>query len=174
MMAKFVPFLSILLLLPLLTAGKRKESNLIGFHLQAGASDPNKNTTKLVVGSSTFNVRSSPEFTRRDVDGFYPFIAEDGTSFGTSFRLTKSARKRLQILSSIAPGRRLFTIIDNNPVDFVLIDGPINHGYITCWKGLNKKHIEQFKKAGYEQIEGQAGGTQTGNTDKPADPQDGQ
>ena len=74
-MAKIVPFLSILLLLPLLTAGKRRESSLIGFHLQAGASDPNKNTTKLVFGSTPVNVRISPEFTSRDIDGFYPFVA---------------------------------------------------------------------------------------------------
>ena len=170
-MAKIVPFLSILLLLPILTAGKRRESSLISFHLQAGASDPDKNTTKLVFGSTPVNVRISPEFTSRDIDGFYPFDAEDGTSLGTSFRLTKSAGKRLEILSSIALGRRLFTVIDNNPVDFVRIDGPIKHGYITCWKGLNKKHIEQFKKAGLEQIAAEVEEPWTDDADKPTDSQ---
>jgi len=167
-MAKIVPFLSLLLILPLLTAGKRREATLIGFHLQSAKSDPEKNTTKLVVGSGSYNVRSSPEFSRRDIDGFYPFLAKDGTTFGTSFRLTKSGRKRLQILSSIALGRRLFTVIDSDPVDFVLIDRPITHGYITCWKGLQRKHIEQFKKAGLEQIEIQSSEPPAENADRPA------
>ncbi len=156
-MLKIVPFLTLLLILPLLTAGKRRESTLIGFHLQSGASDPDKNTTKLISGGAHYMARISPEFNQRDINGFYPFLSEDGTTFGASFRLTKSARKRLQILSSIALGRRLFTVIDSNPIGFVLIDAPITHGYITCWKGLQRKHIEQFKKAGFEQIEIQPG-----------------
>lgn len=168
LMAKIVPFLTLLLILPFLTAGKRRESTLIGFHLQAGASDPDKNTTKLISGGAPYNARISPEFNQRDITGFYPFLSEDGTTFGTSFRLTKTARKRLQILSSIALGRRLFTVIDSNPIGFVLIDGPITHGYITCWKGLQRKHIEQFKEAGIEQIDIQSSGPSEKNTDRPA------
>ncbi len=152
-MAKIVPFLSLCLLVPLLTAGKRKESTLIGFHLQSEASDPGKNTTKLILGITGYQVRITPEFNQRDIDGFYPFLSEDGSTFGTSFRLTKAARNRLQILSTIALGRRLFTVINNKPMDFVLIDAPITHGYLTCWKGLQRAHIEQFKKAGFKQLE---------------------
>jgi hypothetical protein len=167
-MAKIVPFLSLLLILPLLTAGKRRESTMIGCHLQSGASDPDKNTTKLIFDGTPYNVRTSPEFNHRDINGFYPFPSEDGTTFGVSFRLTKTARKRLQILSTIALGRRLFTVIDSNPIDFVLIDAPITHGHITCWKGLQQKHFDQFKKAGFEQIDRQPGAPSTKNPDRPA------
>ncbi|MFP6873316.1 MAG: hypothetical protein VCA55_07365 [Verrucomicrobiales bacterium] len=155
-MAKIVPFLSLFLLLPLLTAGKRRESTLIGFHLQSGKSDPGKNTTKLMLGTTGYQVRTTPEFSQRDIDGFYPFLSEDGSTFGISFQLTKTARQRLQILSTIALGRRLFTVINNKPVDFVIIDGPIAHGYLTCWKGLQRQHVEQFKKAGFKQLEAQS------------------
>ena len=155
-MAKIVPFLSIFLLVPLLTAGKRRESTLIGFHLQSGESDPGKKTTQLVMDSTKYQVRTAQEFNQRDIDAFYPFPSEDGSTFGASFRLTKTARERLQILSTIALGRRLFVVINNKPMDFVLIDGPITHGYLTCWKGLQQQHIEQFKKAGFKQLEKQS------------------
>ena len=62
----------------------------------------------------------------------------------------------------------LFTVIDSNPIDFVLIDAPIAHGHITCWKGLQQKHFDQFKKAGFEQIDRQPGAPSTKNPDRPA------
>jgi hypothetical protein len=37
-------------------------------------------------------------------------------------------------------------------MDFVVIDGPISHGFLTCWKGFNEKHIERFKDAGLKLI----------------------
>ena len=172
-MAKIVPFLSLFLLVPLLTAGKRRESTLIGFHLQSGESDPGKNTTKLMLAGTGYQVRITPEFNQRDIDGFYPFLSEDGSTFGISFRLTKTARQRLHILSTIALGRRLFAVINNKPMDFVLIDAPITHGYLTCWKGLQQQHIEQFKKAGFKQLEEQSsspaekGATQPATSESP-------
>ena len=39
------------------------------------------------------------------------------------------------------------------PVDFVVIDGPIQHGHITCWKGFTEKSIGKFESLGLNLIE---------------------
>ena len=73
-----------------------------------------------------------------------------------SFKLKKKKIKELSTLSTVARGRRLVTVLGMEPVDFVVIDGPIEHGYITCWKGFTEKSIEKFKSLKIKLIEPQA------------------
>ena len=60
-----------------------------------------------------------------------------------SFKLKKN--QRISTLSTVARGRRLVTVLGMEPVDFVVIDGPIEHGYITCWKGFTKRVLKNLK-----------------------------
>ncbi len=151
------PALALALLLPLLVAGKRKESSVVGFHLEAGEADRIKHTTGVVVGTEQYRVRTKPEFNQRDIAGYYPFLASDGISFGTAFRLNEGAAKKLNALTTASAGRRLFTVVNTDTIGFVVIDGPVDDGYIVCWQGLNQKHLAQFEMSGFKKIEGRGG-----------------
>lgn len=151
MIKKFKLFLIFLLLL-FTTAAKRKDSGLIGFHLELAESESQKDSVKVNINAKVYQVLIKPAFNQKDIEGFYPFLTEKGESFGISFKLKKKASTKLQTLSTVATGRRLFTVFGTNPMDFVVIDGPISHGFLTCWKGFNEKHIERFKDAGLKLI----------------------
>ena len=151
MIKRFKLFLLFLLLL-FSIAAKRKDSGTIGFYLESAESEAQKDTVKVNINSQVHQVLIKPIFNQKDVEGFYPFLTEKGESFGISFKLKKKATTELQTLSTVATGRKIFTVFGNNPMDFVVIDGPISHGYLTCWKGFNEKHIERFKDAGLRLI----------------------
>ena len=133
-------------------AAKRRDSGTISFHLESAESESQKNTVKVNINSKVHQVLIKPIFKQKDIEGFYPFLTEKGESFGISFKLKKKAATELQTLSTVATGRKIFTVFGNDPIDFVVIDGPISHGYLTCWKGFNEKHIERFKDAGLQLI----------------------
>ena len=151
MIKKFKLFLLFLLLL-FLTAAKRKDSGLMSFHLESAGSESQKDTVKVNIDAKVYQVLIKPAFNQKDIEGFYPFLTEKGESFGISFKLKKKAATKLQTLSTVATRRKIFTVFGNDPIDFVVIDGPISHGYLTCWKGFNEKHIERFKDAGLRLI----------------------
>ena len=151
MIKRFKLFLIFLLLLFSISA-KRRDSGTISFHLESAESESQKNTVKVNINSKVHQVLIKPIFKQKDIDGFYPFLTEKGESFGISFKLKKKAATELQTLSTVATGRKIFTVFGNDPIDFVVIDGPISHGYLTCWKGFNEKHIERFKDAGLQLI----------------------
>ena len=151
MIKRFKLFLIFLLLL-FSIAAKRRDSGTISFHLESAESESQKNTVKVNINSKVHQVLIKPIFKQKDIDGFYPFLTEKGESFGISFKLKKKAATELQTLSTVATGRKIFTVFGNDPIDFVMIDGPISHGYLTCWKGFNEKHIERFQDAGLQLI----------------------
>jgi len=151
MIKRFKLFLLFLLLL-FTIAAKRKDSGTIGFYLESAGSEAQKETVKVKINSEVHQVLIKPIFNQKDLEGFYPFLTDEGESFGISFKLKKKASAELQTLSTVARGRKIFTVLGNTPVDFVLIDGPISHGYLTCWKGFNENHIERFKDAGLQLI----------------------
>jgi len=151
MIKRFKLFLLFLLLL-FTIAAKRKDSGTIGFYLESAGSEAQKETVKVKINSEVHQVLIKPIFNQKDLEGFYPFLTDEGESFGISFKLKKKASAELQTLSTVARGRKIFTVFGNAPVDFVLIDGPISHGYLTCWKGFNENHIERFKDAGLQLI----------------------
>jgi hypothetical protein len=151
------------LLVPLLVAGKKKEASLVGFHLESEESDAAKKTTRVVVDGQTFRVRREPVFSQGDITGYYPFLAKDGKSFGTAFRLDDGASKKLHALSTKAIGRKLLTVVDTDTIAFVVIDGQVDDNYVICWKGLTKKHLSSFEMAGFKKIEPQRGGATSGD-----------
>ena len=151
-MIKRVTLFLIFLLLLFSIAAKRRDSGTISFHLESAESESQKNTVKVNINSKVHQVLIKPIFKQKDLEGFYPFLTEKGESFGISFKLKKKAATELQTLSTVATGRKIFTVFGNDPIDFVVIDGPISHGYLTCWKGFNEKHIERFKDAGLQLI----------------------
>ena len=57
---------------------------------------------------------------------------------GISFHLEGS--------QSDAQGRKLLTVIDSEPVDFIVLNEPIHDGYIVVWGGLTKADLAKFDK----------------------------
>lgn len=151
MIKRFKLLLLVLLLLSSIAA-KRKGSGTISFYLESAGSEAPKDTVKVNINSEIHQVLIKPIFNQKDLEAFYPFLTDEGKSFGISFKLKKKAVKELQTLSTVARGRKIFTVFGNAPVDFVIIDSPITHGYITCWKGFNESHIEKFKDSGLRLI----------------------
>ncbi len=154
-MNRTFPLLAIATLAPLvLTSGKRRpEVPLVSFHLEAQGDERPRDTVLILIGKTSFRVIVDPQFTVRDVSGFYPFPSEDNKSFGAAFKLNPRAAGKLEELSTVARGRRLATVVDDNAVGAVRFDLPINDGYIVCWSGLSPEHFDQFKAAGLEQLE---------------------
>ena len=148
--------LALILILPLLLGAKSKDSGLISFHLESGQENQKEESVQIRVSQKIFNIFKKPAFNQRDIDSFYPFLSEDGESYGISFKLKKKKIKELSTLSTVARGRRLVTVLGMQPVDYVVIDGPIQHGYITCWKGFTEKSIEKFKSLKIKLIEPQS------------------
>lgn len=155
-MAKLTPALLVLLIAPLLISGKGKQPAMLRFHMESDEKDSIKKTTRILLGTKSFRVRKAPAFDQRDLTGFYPFPSEDKKSYGAAFRLNARAAKELTALGSTAAGKRLFTVINTEPINFVIIDGPIEDGYIVCWKGLSRQHMQLLGKSGLPQIEGTA------------------
>lgn len=157
-MSKFLPAIALVLLVPFLTAGKKRQAApLVSFHLDATDEDRPRDTTRVVIGTATHRVNLKPSFSQSDITGFYPFLAEDGRTFGTAFKLKERSAKKLQSLSAGATGRKIFTVAGTDAVSFVVFDGAIDDGYILCWKGLTRAHIDAFKAAGFQQIEPEVG-----------------
>lgn len=144
-MIRFIPFVAIVLLAPALDAGKRRAPSLIGFHLEASEGDRPKKTTRVVLGVQSYNVRLEPAFEQDDIVGFYPFEADDGRTYGSAFKLNDRAARKLASLTSDANGKRIFTVVGTDAIGAVLIDRPVEDGYIVCWKGLRTEHVKAFE-----------------------------
>ena len=152
-MINIMKSLALILMLLMVLGAKRKDSGLISFHLESGQESKKEESIQIRVSNKIFSVLKKPSFNQRDIDGFYPFLSEDGESYGISFKLKKKKAEELSTLSTVARGRRLVTVLGMEPVDFVVIDGPIQHGHITCWKGFTEKSIGKFESLGLNLIE---------------------
>jgi len=140
-------------------AGKRKVSRpLVSFHLEAQKDDRPKKTTRVIIGTETFRLRLASEFDQNDLEGYFPFLADDGLTMGAAFKLKPSAAKRLLALSQKRVGSKLFTVAGSDVIHYVLLNGPVDDGYIVCWKGLKLEHLDGIKAAGIPQIRPESGG----------------
>ena len=77
MIKRFKLFLLVLLLLSSIAA-KRKGSGAIGFYLESAGSEAPKDTVKVNINSEIHQVLIKPIFNQKDVEGFYPFLTDEG------------------------------------------------------------------------------------------------
>ena len=75
-----------------------------------------------------------------------PFPSGTGEMYGALFKLSKAATGRLNSLSNANIGRFLVAQANGRVVDGVLIDKPVNDGFIVIWKGLTQEDIKLFDK----------------------------
>jgi hypothetical protein len=148
-------FLPLVLVLSLLcVSGSRKAKTLVSFHVEAEQAvaevDPQgKFILPLILGNppTTYYFQKVPEITSKQVEGFYAFPSRTGEGFGAAFKLDPQGRNRLQSLTSLNSGKRLLTTVNTRPVNFVVIDRAISHGYIVVWSGLTAEDIISFRES---------------------------
>ena len=127
-------------------AGGGKPKHSLSFHAEGQATDGEKRVfSHQVLGEQRF-FRITPEITQLDFKAFYPFQADDGTSFGATFFLDDRAAIRLGQLSTSDQSRYLLGVVDGQPVDYMKIDKPVTDGVITLWRGLKQAHLEFLEK----------------------------
>ncbi|MFT4546965.1 MAG: hypothetical protein ACI8XO_000233 [Verrucomicrobiales bacterium] len=148
MARKFTLALGLIVLCSLTISGARKPQLGISFHLEGSQSDGAKMVQPMRLGNppKTYYFRRAPEMSKRHIKGYYPFPANDGSGFGVAFKLNQNGTDALTTVSTVAQGRKLLTVIDSEPVDFIVLNEPIHDGYIVVWGGLTKADLAKFDK----------------------------
>ncbi len=132
----------------LAVAGGRKPKAVVSFHLEETETQAGKFVIPIKLGNPprTYYFRKVPEITHRKIDGYYKFPAENGAGWGVAFHLNRQGRNTLETITNASRGKRLLTAVAQRPVNFVLIDKAIDHGYIVVWSGLTNDDIEKIDK----------------------------
>lgn len=137
-----------LLVSPAMGGGKKSQSFLITFHVEGAADEAPEFASPVKLGTEMrqYYFRKVPEFTDQDIDWFYPFVSQDGQTFGAAFKLNESASQQLKALCLTHQGKLLGARIANAPYTAVMIDRPVDDGVLVVWQGLGKAHLKAFEK----------------------------
>ena len=138
--------LGLVVLCSLTISGAKKPQLAVSFHLEGAQFEGAKMVQPIKLGNPAkiYYFRRAPELTQRHIVGYYPFLANDGSSFGAAFKLNQNGADTLITVSTTAQGRRLLTVLNGEPVDFIIMDQPIQDGYIVVWGGLTKADLALF------------------------------
>ena len=128
--------------------GNKTKGLVITFHVEAEETDNPKFITPVKLGSEhrQYFFSKVPTFSDRDVKWFYPFTAADGVSYGAAFRLHDHSATELKAVTLTNQGKLLGLRCSDAPLQAVLIDRPIEDGFIVVWSGLQQRHLEEFRK----------------------------
>ncbi len=133
----------LLLALVFLTSGGKRDKFSITFHLQG-----DENEGKFVMPdpeSEGLVFRINQELSHHQMTSFYPFLSEDGTTYGAVFVLNSAGRQRLTALEVTETGKLLRAVVNGRPVDYLEIDHKQNVNEIVIWHGLTERDFELFQ-----------------------------
>lgn len=127
-----------------LGAGSKVKGLVVTFHLEGQEEETNKFVTPIKLGSEhrQYYFRKMPAFSDKDIAWFYPFVAQDGSSFGAAFRLNDHKARELNGLTIANHGKLFGTRVLDAPLRAVIIDQPVDDGVLVIWDGLSKNHIQ--------------------------------
>ena len=146
---------AVLLLLPTLMLfmgnGKKAKSSLVTFHLEGSSDEAPKFSIPIKLGSEMrqYYFKRVPSLTDADIAYFYPFVSENGASYGVGFKLTPYGTETLKALTLTNQGKLLGIRVPNAPYSAVMIDQPVEDGVIVLWEGLTQDHLKAFEKKFY-------------------------
>ncbi len=125
-------------------AGNKTKGFLVTFHLEGEEAETEKFVTPVKLGSEyrQYFFRKMPAFSEKDIWWFYPFIAQDGQSFGAAFRLKDGKAEELSGISVENQGKLLGTRVLDAPLQALVIDQPVNDGVVVIWSGLSQDHLK--------------------------------
>jgi hypothetical protein len=87
-----------------------------------------------------------PQFSHQQIAAFHSFPADDGETLGLTLQLDFRGKNALNVLTRTRTGQLLIALVNGQPVDFVMIDTPINDGIITIWRGVTQQVIDELAK----------------------------
>ena len=125
--------------------GGRKGKFFISFHVQGDESEGKRRVEVETINGQTVYFSRTPVITHKQLDGYWPFPAEDGT-FGAAFHLTTSGQRRLSTIGLTERGRLIRTVVNMRKVDVLYIDRPPEDNMIVVWKGLTDEDLKQIAK----------------------------
>lgn len=129
-------------------AGKKSQNFLVSFHLEADQTDNPKFIVPVKLGSEhrQYFFKKIPEFTDKDIEWFYPFLSEDGVSYGAAFRMKEYAAVQLKAFTLTNQGKLLGLRCSDAQLQAIIVDRPIDDGIVVIWKGLQQRHLQEFQK----------------------------
>jgi hypothetical protein len=127
--------------------GKAGEAGMVTFHLETEAGGNPKMVFEIQDDDRKRFYQRAPTVSMKDITAFAPFPSGTGDMYGALFKLNKAATGRLQSVSNANIGKFLVAQANGRVVDGVLIDKPVNDGFIVIWKGLTQDDIKLFDKA---------------------------
>ena len=123
-------------------AGGKKDPDLVvSFHLQGAASDGPKISVPQVVSGANVYFRLSPEISHNDIEAFRPFPADDGTSYGLLFKLSRTGSQRLASITNASQGSLMMARLNGRPIDVMTIDRTVSDGLIVIWQGVTAVEV---------------------------------
>jgi len=145
-----------LIALCLISAGKRDDSVLLTIHLETSEDEYPKFAQAIKMGepAKQYYFQILPVLTNRDVAWFYPFISEDGVTYGTAFKLNKRGTDMLKSISLTPDYSGKLMVVNIAAISkkepavktYLEIDRPISDGIVVVWGGLSDKHLRVFTK----------------------------
>jgi hypothetical protein len=87
-----------------------------------------------------------PQFSHTQIAAFHSFPADDGETLGLTLQLDFRGKNALNVLTRTRTGQILLALVNGQPVDFVMIDAPIDDGIITIWRGVTQGVIDELAK----------------------------
>ncbi len=122
----------------------RDPSIAIRFHAQVNTFDPTF-AAQVKIGNPPRQliVEKIPSLSERDIVGFYPFKAADG-SFSAAFQLDRHGSIILQSLSLEKRGQSILAAVNARPVALLTVDKTITDGIIYIPSGLTLDEIHQM------------------------------
>lgn len=137
-------------------AGKKENKASVTFHMETEGTDNPKMIFPQMANGQTRYFRRTSEISLRDVISFTPFPAEGGQGFGLVLKLKATAVNRLAAITAANQGRWLISQVNGRAVDGVMIDKPVNDGFIVIWKGVSDADIaildEELPRIGQEDM----------------------
>jgi hypothetical protein len=135
-------------------SGKKEPKASITFHMETEGTDNPKMIAPQMVNGQTRYFRRTSEVSLRDISSFRPFPADNGQGYGLVLKLKPNATNRLAAITTANQGRWLMAQVNGRPVDGVMIDKPVNDGFIVIWKGITDADIaildEEMPRTGAE------------------------
>ncbi|MFT5465872.1 MAG: hypothetical protein ACI8UO_000968 [Verrucomicrobiales bacterium] len=142
----------------LIGAGKRGQGApvLISFHLETTADEfPDfAQAVKMGDQAQQFYFSKLPLVTDADVAWFYPFLADDGATYGVAFKLSRKGTDIIAQASTtpsnqgklIAANIQAISRKQGSIRSYIQIDRGSTDGVLVIWKGLTDQHLRIFSE----------------------------
>jgi len=138
--------------LALTASGKRGEPVVISFHLETVQAEWPKFAQAIKMGdpAQQYYFKMAPSLTDGDIEWYYPFIAEDGVTYGVAFKLKNKGAGMLRELTSDPKNQGKLLAGNVQPLDqssgpvrcYLQIDRRIDDGVLVFWEGLTDLHLQ--------------------------------